>query len=429
MGAVEISNFCLNRWKFGRQLKSGILSCSMTELSLSGILLFALVVPFIMTYRIGPGETPYWLFGIIFALLLGYLVSKKFKNLILWLVIFLVIGGAYFSAILVRHQTAPTYQIHDMVLQQEAAIRFLLEGKNPYAMTYFNTPLELWHYSDKEVNPALFHFALMPWYLIFSLPFYLLSISFFGFFDGRMSLLVLFLLTLILAWKLLKAEEERRRLFLVLLAFNPATLGYFLEGRSDFFVFAFLFLGFYCLGQNHYTFAAIPMGLALATKQSAWPIVPLYLGYLWLQSKRDWRLLTKQVLPLILTLALVILPFFIWSPKAFLESTVFYLSGNALQSYPVAGYGWGMILKDFGIIKDKFAYYPFWIWQLVTCGPLLIFLWRWLVKKPEISRLIAAYGILTMFFWYFSRYFNNSHLGYLSMVFISAYFWPKNGKV
>ena len=143
----------------------------METTSLSGVLLFALVVPFIMTYRLSPGETPYWLFGIIFVLLGAFLVIKnrRFGDILLWITIVTVIGSAYFSAIVVRHQTAPVYQIHDMPLQLESAIQFLLSGKNPYATTYFGTSLELWHYSDTEVNPALYHFVMMPWYLLLSL--------------------------------------------------------------------------------------------------------------------------------------------------------------------------------------------------------------------------------------------------------------------
>ena len=37
---------------------------------------------------------------------------------------------------------------------------------------------------------------------------------------------------------------------------------------------------------------------------------------------------------------------------AFLESTILFLSGNATHSYPISGYGLGMVLNDVGIIKD-----------------------------------------------------------------------------
>ena len=42
----------------------------MKNIKFDSILLFVLVIPFIMTYRIGPNDTPYWLFGLIFLGLL-----------------------------------------------------------------------------------------------------------------------------------------------------------------------------------------------------------------------------------------------------------------------------------------------------------------------------------------------------------------------
>lgn len=405
----------------------------MRNLKLDSVLLFALVVPFIMTYRLSPGETPYWLFGIIFWGLLAYLVldltkigKKKhvlLKGTLLWFLIIGVIGSAYFSAIVVRHQTAPIYGVHDIILQLESTIQFFLSGQNPYAVTYFGTPLEGWHYSATEINPALYHFVMPPFYLLFSLPFYFVSLTLFGFFDGRMPLVFLFFTLLIMAAKLVK-NADNRRLFLILLAFNPATLGYFLEGRDDIFMFAFLFAGLVLLFRGRYGWAGIPLALAFATKQSAWPLFPFYAAFLYFQTK-NIRKVIVNLLPFAVIFALVVGPFFLWDPRAFLESTVFYLSGNAAQSYPISGYGLGSLLKEVGVIGDKFNYYPFWVWQLVIGLPLMGVLIRWQKWQNTVQRLLLSYGIFLFVFWYLSRYFNNSHLGYLSMVFITAYFWPK----
>lgn len=402
-------------------------------MKLDSILLLAVVIPFIMTYRLSPGETPYWLFGLIFLGLLLYLVLDliklketsyfRLKQALLWLLIAGTIGSAYFSSIVVRQKTAPIYGVHDIVLQLESAIQFFLSGQNPYAVTYFGTPLEQWHYSPTEINPALYHFVMPPFYLLFSLPFYFLSISIFGFFDGRMPLLFLFFTLLVMAVKLVK-DPLRRLLFLILLAFNPATLDYFLEGRDDIFMFAFLFGGLYLLWKNRFGWAGIPLALAFTTKQSAWPLFPFYAAFLYFQTRNVGKVI-QNILPFAATFTLVVGPFFLWDPRAFLESTIFYLSGNAPHSYPISGYGWGSMLLQWHIITDKFSTYPFWIWEVLIGLPLAIFLIRWQRKENTVQRLILAYGIFLFVFWYLSRYFNNSHLGYLSMVFLTAYFWPK----
>lgn len=404
----------------------------MKKISLDSILLFAFVMPFIMAYRIGPNDTPYWFFGIIFFSLLSYIVLdvsrlteniiSRFKQIILWFLIVGVVGGAIFSAITVRHRTHPTYMIHDIIIQQESAIRFLLHGRNPYSTTYFDTSLAQWRYSDKEVNPALYHFVMEPFYLLFAIPFYILSSRLFGFFDGRMPLFFLFFTMLFLADRLIK-DKGRRLLFLILLAFNPAMLGYTLEGRSDIFMYTFLFLGFYLLHNKKYLLAGIPIALAFAIKQSAWPLFPFYFAFLYFKNK-NIKKTAQELLPFIITFAGIILPFFIWDSKAFLESTVFYLSGNILHGYPISGYGWGMVLAQMGIVKDVNQYYPFQIWQALIGIPLMVILIKNLKNNLSVGRLILIYGIFLFVFWYLSRYFNNSHLGYLSIVFITAYFWP-----
>jgi uncharacterized membrane protein len=409
----------------------------MKLLKLDSILLFALTIPFIMMVRLSPGDTPLWLFGLIFlALFINISLDINFfswksvlinrlKMICLWFVILTVIISAFFSTIVVRHQTSVIYGVHDIILQQEAAIQFLLHGTNPYSATYFNTPMAQWHYSDIEVNPALYHFVMQPFYLIFAIPFYLVMghTPFIGYFDARLPLLFLFFSVLVMIQFLVK-DEDKKRQFMVLFAFNPAMLGYMLEGRDDIFMFAFLFAALFLLFKNKNMLAGILMALAFATKQSVWPIFPFYFTYLYWNSK-SLKKTVQQLIPFAVTFCIIVLPFFFWNPKAFMDSTIFYLSGNVAHSYPISGYGLGAMLHQFGFIKDVHANYPFWIWQLIIALPLLIGLLFWQRKDNSIQRLIICYGLFLFVFWYLSRYFNNSHLGYLSLVFITAYFWPE----
>lgn len=409
----------------------------MKNIKLDTILLFALLIPFIMTYRINPGETPYWLFGLIFLGLFVYILldlpifklTDKFRNtskyILLWFLIIGSIGAGYYSSIIVRHQTAPVYGVHDIVIQQESAIRFLLHGKNPYSATYFDTPLAQWHYSDTETNPALYHFVMEPFYLLFSIPFYIvMAHGPPGFFDGRIPLLFLFFALLIMASKSVK-EHSRKLKFIILLAFNPATLGYFLEGRDDIYMFTFLFGALYLLNKRKEMLAGVLMALAFAVKQSAWPIFPFYFAYLYFKNK-DIKKTLFQLVPFAVTFGIIVLPFVFWDIKAYFDSTIFYLSGNTAHSYPISGYGFGALLREFDFIKDSNSHYPFWMWQTLIGLPLMIWLINWQKKENSVQKLIIIYGIFLFVFWYFSRYLNNSHLGYISMVFITAYFWPEN---
>src|SRR3990167_3057720 len=312
----------------------------MKNVKIDTVLIFALLSPFIMTYRIGPGETPYWLFGLIFLGFFVYaltdlsiinLIEKtkiKIKYLLLFFLIAASIGSAFYSSIIVRRQSSPVYGVHDIIVQQESAIRFLLHGVNPYATTYFNTPLVEWGYSETEINPALYHFVMQPFYLIFAAPFYLMSAHvLFGFFDGRVPLIFLFFTLLFFAFKLVK-DPGQKLLFVTLLAFNPATLGYLLEGRDDIFMYAFLFASFYFLSKGKNLLSGVLMAFAFATKQSVWPIFPFYFAYLYLRNKNLKKTLS-DLIPFTVVFSVIVLPFFLWNPQAYLNSTIFYLSGNA----------------------------------------------------------------------------------------------------
>ena len=62
-----------------------------------------------------------------------------------WLLIVGAIGlitlAPLMMNILVRQQSAPHLHAHDGLLQTEAAMQFVLAGKNPYVETYHQTPV------------------------------------------------------------------------------------------------------------------------------------------------------------------------------------------------------------------------------------------------------------------------------------------------
>lgn len=402
-------------------------------LALDALLLFVLAVPVVMHYRILPIEgTPYWLFGLLFLILLSNTIvsvypsvikklslTGRLKNLFLALTLMIVVGGTVTTAIVDRSKTAPAFGVHDIILQQEAAMRFLLEGKNPYKETYFGTLLENWHYAEMgkdTVNPALYHFVMPPWYLLFPFPFYFLSLPLLGFFDGRMPLLATLLGLLIVVFYWFK-DKQLARLALTITALNPATIDYFIEGRSDVFALFWLILSLFLLEQRKVFWSSFIFGLALWSKQTIWFVLPFYVVYLWVFYRKSLKQTALALIPALAISFFLVGPFLLWDTKAFLDSVVFYLSGTSVNSYPISGYGLGMLFYEWGIIKNLHAYYPFIFWQSLIGLPILIGSLWWLMKKPVLSRLLLGYGVTLMIFWYLSRYLNDSHLGFLSGVF------------
>jgi len=402
------------------------------------MLLFALTIPVVMQYRILPIDgTPYWLFGVLFFVLLVNAVisysplalgrykkrADTIKNWLLVVALCISLGGATITAIADRARVAPVWGVHDIILQEEAAMRYIIRGKNPYAETYFGTPVESFNYDEPgntdAVNPALYHFVMHPFYLMFPFVLYYSVRPLVGFFDARMASVFAMVLLLIAVWHWFR-DKGIARVAVVLTALSPAVVSYFIEGRSDVFALSFLVCALVLLERKHYVLSAVAAVLAALSKQTVWFIGPFYLSVLfWLTAKHRAAFWKSLGVSLCVGLGIV-LPFLIWDAPAFVNSVVLYVSGNTTHSYPVSGYGFGIVLTSLGYIRDIHTYYPFLYWQLGIGLPLFVVLWRWLRRNPAPSRLMMAYAVFLMVFWYFSRYFNNSHLGYLSMLFVLA---------
>ncbi|MBI5449616.1 hypothetical protein HY948_04875 [Candidatus Gottesmanbacteria bacterium] len=405
----------------------------MNLLALDALLLFSLSVPVVMRYRIFPVTgTPYWLFGILFfVLLINVLISMypgfigkeirvlKIKLVLLIVTVMIVLGGTMVTAMVDRSKTAPVYGVHDIILQQEAAMRYLISGKNPYKETYFGTPLESWHYAEEgkeAVNPALYHFVMPPWYLLSALPFYAVAIPLFGFFDGRMQLLfsAFGVLALLLFWF---RNKSIAFIAVALTALSPATVDYLIEGRSDIFALFWLMCSLYSLEKKRYVWSSLLFSLAILSKQTVWLALPFYGIYAWISLKKITPFFVKIAVPATGVLFVLAGPFLLWDYRAFVESTILYLSGGSAFSYPVSGYGLGMVLREAGVVRDIHAYYPFFVWQIVLAIPVLGVSLGALWKRGTMSRLLIGYGAFLFVWWWASRYFNNSHVGYLSSIF------------
>lgn len=403
---------------------------------INAVLLFALAIPIVMKYRILPIEgTPYWLFGILFLVLtVNALVAfvpeilgrmKRYagliKNALLIITLCITVGAVSVTAMIDRARTAPVYGVHDIILQQEAAMRYIITGKNPYKESYFGTPMESFHYAelgnDKAVNPALYHFVMPPWYVMFPFAFYYSVRPVIGFFDGRMALLFTMGMLLISLWYWFK-DKSVARLGITLTAMSPSVIDYFVEGRSDVFALAWMVVSLVLLEKRQILWSAVMMMLALLSKQTIWFMVPFYAVIFWRKTDKNRSVRWFSMIVSIVVGMGIALPFIVWDPHAFFDSVIFYLNGSSAHSYPVSGYGFGMVLYAAGVIKDIHAYYPFVLWQLMIVTPLLIYLLRFVWARPTQSRAMISYSVFLIVFWYLSRYFNNSHLGYLSMVFV-----------
>lgn len=356
-------------------------------------------------------------------------------SIVFFLIIFtyLVIVG---NAILIRHQPGGDYlSVHDNPIQMEEAIKYLLNGKNPYVENYFGTGLELWGGGNIILrsqalveNPALHHFVSLPFHLFFSTPFHVISNFFFGWHDQRFVYIFSFILTLFFLCKITK-KNENKLLLLILIAFNPLFLSDFVIGINDIFVFSWILAAIYFLTKNRINLSLIFMALACTSKHMAWFILPFYFWYIYLKNrdpqlniiKNTLRTFKKTLIFFILVL-IIIVPFLIWDFNSFINDVYQYPAGVLDTSYPINGIGFSMMLWSTNLINSQTDYFPFWVIQISLCAPLVLYLMKIQKKNNSVSQIMANYGLLIFVFLFFSRFFNFNYIVFIAMVFITAYF-------
>jgi len=424
---------------------------------LNFILLFILSFHFTQQHQIFPTSTfPLHYFPILFILLIAYLVTiiklegnkntkflQKAQLIIFTLIVLITVGRTTYSAIWLRHQVGESYPVHDNPPQIEEAAKFLLSGKNPYTEDYDNSQLGRWHQWD--TNPAIKHVITLPFYLLFSTLVSIPAEQILSFFDQRMVHVVSLLIVIYIIHKL-NPQTNKKIFYLTLFIFNPLFIHFFIEGRNDIFVFSLVFLSLWFLHYKKLFWSSLVMGLAFASKQSSWLIFPFYFFYIMRhfgQERKRFRsgifnlvkictaTITKALCltwPFWLTIMALFIPFIISDAKSFIEDIYYYPAGGLPTSYPIKGLGFSEILAQKNIIP-RTENYPFFILQLVFAIPVaIVSLWL-MVKKSTISFLLFSYGVFLFVFWYFSRFFNDNYLGYLTMVFLAGIMFKETKSV
>lgn len=324
------------------------------------------------------------------------------------------------AAIAYRHNDTPALYIHDGAIQIEEAIKFILGGKNPYVEDFAGTPLAQWPFYDPTVsaNPALDHLIYLPWMMLSSIPFYLVSQSIFGWYDQRFVYLLMLIVLLPLALSAAREARDRLCAFMIL-GLNPLFVPYFIEGRNDIVILFWLFGAIVLLQKNHLSWASILFAFAAASKQTAWFLAPFLLWYVMQPGKssphgRDWFARARVLIPAAVIFAAIMLPFVIWNVGAFMEDTITYQTGGAVSntSYPIKSLGLGGLLLGFGIVPKSTEAFPFSLLQIAFGGTMLVILLFWQRRNNTLTQMLTNYAILLFVFSFFSRVFNDNHLGH-----------------
>ena len=382
-----------------------------------GLLLFALTLACLLAYFLTDlGLSGPWRMRIKWLLLSGIILTA------------LLLPSA--KLILLRQQSGPASYTHDGgVIQTEAAIRYLIEGKNPYQEDYTATPMAEWGFS--RYRTALYHYPYLPWTFLFSAPFYLVGQTM-GAYDQRWVYLLLMVVALALAPRLV--QHPRAKLALVAsLALNPIMALDLIFGQNDSFTLCWLIFSLvswqaWQARPTHNRWAlwlsAILFGLACASKPTAWFLAPFYALLLvhdrlqreepsWANLMRAIPAMLHRGWPALLAVALIVGPYALWNPYALYEDVWRWSSGQGETGYQIWGWGASNFVLAFGWVSDRFGQWPFWVTEVSVALPILLWFVRRQQRAPTLSNACWHYGVLLFAFFYASRFLNENYLGYI----------------
>ena len=347
------------------------------------------------------------------------------KLALIWLIIAATVIAGSAKLIALRQMNGPASYCHDGgVIQTEEAVKLFLAGRNPYIEDYLNTPLAEW---GLDLRSALYHYPYLPWTFVFSAPFYLLARAVWGYFDARMVYLLLFVLTLVLSRRL--ARRPAHRLLLVMaLGLNPIMGSDVIFGQNDIFVLFWMVLAWWLLPRGEperrqewrYLASSAAAGLALASKPTAWFMLPFHLLALWevRWEGRRWSISPRwwpRALPMLAVFLALAGPYFVWSPAAFVDDIWKWASGTSATPYQIRGWGFANFVLALGFVESRLSYFPFWIPQLLTCAPLLVLLvWRQVRQAHGPAGIALHTAILLFVYAFFSRFFNENYVGFIA---------------
>lgn len=325
------------------------------------------------------------------------------------------------AAIVLRETGKPYTYVHDGAIMVEEAARKLARGQNPYVADYLDTPLFYWPMIN---NPALYHLTYFPAMFLVTLPFVVAFDRLGLVFDQRYLYLPAYLAACAVAPLVITAAADRLRTVALRLSLaaavvlHPQLFPFVPEGRNDFFVLLFAFIGIALLVRERRTLAVLAIAVAAASKLHAGPLLVFALAYLWwsdaaLPVRERARRSLRASWAGALVLAATFGPFLVNGFTHFYDDVVAYNAGGAAWSYPVSGMGFGAILRSLGIISYPQQEFPFAAFQLAAGVPVALWSLRQLRRDPHIATMLTGYALSMLAFAFFGRYFHGNHLGFL----------------
>ncbi len=357
----------------------------------------------------------------------------------------------------------PAFSLRDTALQTWIGAGDLLAGQNPYASSFMNSSLPQLYIPPYAIHAPLrpdlplTHYPHLPLGALLSLPFQAFFSGIGYRFDQSYVYLPVILIMLVLV-TLLVRQPVRQMVLLSAVLFSPLFAAAAMQGQDDVLVLAPLLAALWLLQRRQLLAASLAVGVAIAFKLTAWPLVPLLLAYYaglyrdryqgyqsaaggdrrrrvrsWVgEGPRRAGPVALRSLALALPLVATAIPFLRWNTQAFLSDAIAYPLGlmrNAIPLQVVWGpgfqtLGFGRVALTFGWASVNGDGYigPYLAAGLgiLVLGLLAVRLYR----APSIPLLMAGYVALLFVLEYFGRFMVDTSLGYLAVLAPLAFFLP-----
>ncbi|MDG7010916.1 MAG: hypothetical protein JRN57_02225 [Nitrososphaerota archaeon] len=289
----------------------------------------------------------------------------------------------------------PPLFVTDVAYYNVQAVGYILRGVDPYGASY-SVPAAL------QTPGAANVFAYLPGVFVFLVP---------GGADARVGLVAC---DVVAAVSLLLFRPGRGgQLGALFLLFPPAVLFSTSFLNDSLPSIAFVAVALLLESRGRRLFAAGALGLALASSQEAWFILPVYLAY----SFRN-----RSYAPPLVTLAVggaTLAPFAAWGPAAFVSNTLLFQFQRPVAPLFSAGpFGLSVNPSLQGMLLGVGAALPLAARGAVAAGFLAYLLWRskgamsYLAWGSAASVAVSLFVLAGNFYW-----------SYLELPFVLLLFW------
>jgi 4-amino-4-deoxy-L-arabinose transferase-like glycosyltransferase len=355
-----------------------------------------------------PGWLPAILAGLLTILVLASVARPDLKELTAAGAIVVLYGLPIVGAI-VRWRLVPgsVALIGDGAYQIQLARNVLMRGVDPYGFDYTGTGLERAPWGQPFPNPALHHLDYWPGTIVLPLPVQAAFHFVTGWWDERLWLLLAGAIVFVLLRVLLPGPAGRLATVAFFLIPGHSLLA--VLGDNDLPMIGLLLAATLAIARRRFLPAAIVIGLAIATKQTALIALPVLVAWGFANGIRLRTLPRYAGLATLTALALVG-PFLAWNASAFVRDTVVYNIGSGGEAYPIQGIGLSSWLLQAGIIRGARDAFPFPAIQLPLVLAAWILGWRWLRRHRLAGDAILWMGLAFFVFLFTNRFAQPTYL-------------------